>query len=90
MNESISRAAGTQHGQETSPRQMQNIIRRLNRDPRQRSTAYGAVNQERIKAGQSQVELLEIVNTPAKKYERKTPSEELIRNAVRSIEPGRR
>ena len=80
MNESISRAAGTQHGQETSPRQMANLVRRLNRDPLQRSTVYGTVSDERIKAGQAQGELLEIINTPAEKYERKTPASQLIRN----------
>ena len=80
MNESISRAAGTQHGQETNPRQMANLVRRLNRDPQQRSTAYGKVSDERIKAGQAQGELLEIINTPAEKYERKTPASQLIRN----------
>ena len=80
MNESISRAAGTQHGQETNPRQMANLVRRLNRDPQQRSTAYGKVSDERIKAGQAQGELLEIINTPAEKYERKTPASRLIRN----------
>jgi FO synthase len=80
MNESISRAAGTQHGQETNPRQMANLVRRLNRDPQQRSTAYGEVSDERIKAGQAQGELLEIINRPAEKYERKTPTSQLIRN----------
>ncbi|NCF45515.1 MAG: 5-amino-6-(D-ribitylamino)uracil--L-tyrosine 4-hydroxyphenyl transferase CofH [Proteobacteria bacterium] len=80
MNESISRAAGTLHGQETNPRQMANLIRRLNRDPQQRSTGYGKVSDERIKAGLAQGELLEIINTPAEKYERKTPSAQLIRN----------
>ena len=83
MNESISRAAGTQHGQETNPRQMAHLIRRLNRDPQQRSTAYGKVSDERVKAGQTQGELLEIINTPAEKYERKTPSAQLIRNPAR-------
>ena len=80
MNESISRAAGTQHGQETNPRQMANLIRRLNRDPQQRSTGYGKVSEERVKAGLAQGELLEIINTPAEKYERKTPKQDLIRN----------
>ena len=80
MNESISRAAGTQHGQETNPRQMANLIRRLNRDPQQRSTGYDKVSEERIKAGLAQGELLEIINTPAEKYERKTPKQDLIRN----------
>ena len=50
MNESISRAAGTQHGQETT-KAMANLVRRLNRDPLQRSTVYGTVSDERIGAG---------------------------------------
>jgi FO synthase len=80
MNESISRAAGTQHGQETSPRQMQTMVRNLNRDPKQRSTVYGEVTRERIQAGDKQGELLDIINTPAEKYERKRPAAELVRN----------
>ena len=80
MNESISRAAGTQHGQETSSTEMRQIIRQLNRNPRQRSTAYGKVSQERERAGLSAGELTEIINTPARKYERKTPAASLIRN----------
>ncbi|MEM7003291.1 MAG: 5-amino-6-(D-ribitylamino)uracil--L-tyrosine 4-hydroxyphenyl transferase CofH, partial [Pseudomonadota bacterium] len=80
MNESISRAAGTQHGQETSSTEMRQIIRQLNRNPRQRSTAYGKVSQEREHAGLSAGELTEIINTPARKYERKTPAASLIRN----------
>lgn len=80
MNESISRAAGTQHGQETSSEEMRQIIRRLNRNPRQRSTAYGEVSREREQAGLKAAELTEIINTPARKYERKTPSEKLVRN----------
>ena len=42
MNESISRAAGTQHGQEFPPEQMEELIRASGRDPRQRTTLYGA------------------------------------------------
>ena len=80
MNESISRAAGTQHGQETSSQEMREIIRTMNRNPRQRSTAYGAVNKEREQAGLAAGELTEIINTPAKKYERKRPSSSLIKN----------
>ena len=80
MNESISRAAGTQHGQETSSEEMRQIVRSLNRNPRQRATAYGAINQERERAGLNAGELTDIVNTPAKKYERKRPSQSLIKN----------
>ena len=47
MNESISRAAGTQHGQETSPMEMRKLIQMLNRNPTQRNTVYGKVSRER-------------------------------------------
>ena len=43
MNESISRAAGTEHGQELPPAQMDEIITRAGRQPAQRSTLYGQV-----------------------------------------------
>ncbi len=41
MNESISRAAGTTHGQELSPRELEQLIRAERREPVQRTTAYG-------------------------------------------------
>ncbi len=41
MNESISRAAGAEWGQELSPEQMEALIRRAGRIPRQRTTLYG-------------------------------------------------
>ena len=41
MNESISRAAGTEHGQEFGPEQMDALIASLGRKPRQRTTLYG-------------------------------------------------
>ena len=45
MNESISRAAGTEHGQELPPEQMEALIRAADRDPAQRTTLYRAVDQ---------------------------------------------
>ncbi len=80
MNESISRAAGTQHGQETSSEQMRRIIGSLNRNPRQRSTIYRDVSREREQAGLQAGALTDIINTPARKYERKRPSASLVRN----------
>ncbi|MGH2997242.1 MAG: 5-amino-6-(D-ribitylamino)uracil--L-tyrosine 4-hydroxyphenyl transferase CofH, partial [Gaiellaceae bacterium] len=47
MNESISRAAGAAHGQELPPEQMEELIRSLGRIPRQRTTLYGDVPDER-------------------------------------------
>lgn len=40
MDESISRAAGTVHGQELAPHKMEEIIREAGRIPRQRTTLY--------------------------------------------------
>ena len=71
MNESISRAAGTSHGQETSPHQMSLMIRDAGRQPVQRNTMYGTVNPDRVEVGRNADELSEIVNTPARRYERK-------------------
>jgi len=78
MNESISRAAGTLHGQETSPQQMIQMIEHAGRRPRQRTTLYEDAPAERIAAGFAAGELTEIVNTPAQKYER-TGKRELLR-----------
>ncbi len=41
MNESISRAAGSEWGQELPPEQMEELIRSAGRVPRQRTTTYG-------------------------------------------------
>ena len=41
MNESISHAAGTQHGQEMAPAAMERLIRSAGRVPAQRTTLYG-------------------------------------------------
>ena len=51
MNESISRAAGTEHGQELPPEEMEALIERAGRLPQQRSTVYGPVTEARIAAG---------------------------------------
>jgi FO synthase subunit 2 len=40
INESISTAAGAQHGQLLKPKEMRNLIRRAGRIPAQRSTSY--------------------------------------------------
>jgi FO synthase len=50
MNESISRAAGTEHGQEFAPARMDDLIRSRGRLPQQRTTRYGVPPRERIEA----------------------------------------
>jgi FO synthase len=50
MNESISRAAGAEFGQEFPPEQMEALIRSAGRVPRQRTTLYGEVDPGRTEA----------------------------------------
>jgi FO synthase len=50
MNESISRAAGAEFGQEMSPERMEELIRSAGRSPRQRTTLYGDAPPERVRA----------------------------------------
>ncbi len=52
MNESISRAAGTQHGQEMPPAGMEAMICAAGRVPQQRTTLYGDATLERHAAAQ--------------------------------------
>ena len=67
MNESISRAAGTQHGQEFPPEAMEGLIHGIGRQPVQRSTAYGGVSNERQVVSFNAPELAPVVQTPPRK-----------------------
>jgi FO synthase len=49
MNESISRAAGSEWGQELPPEQMEAVIRSAGRIPRQRTTIYGTPPEEQVR-----------------------------------------
>jgi FO synthase len=64
MNESISKAAGTQHGQEVPPEAMERLIRQCGRTPMQRSTRYGSVSDGQRSRSFGAPELLPIVLTP--------------------------
>ena len=46
MNESITRAAGAEHGQEFSAGQLNEFIKKLKRIPKQRNTLYGDISEE--------------------------------------------
>jgi FO synthase len=67
MNESISRAAGTEHGQEFPPEAMEDLIRSLGRVPEQRNTLYGAVPAERRMASLNAAALAPVILTPPRK-----------------------
>ena len=81
MNESITRAAGAEHGQETSPARMIALIEAAGRLPKQRTTVYGAVDAATTQRGLDANDLSEITNTPAKKYERKR-THQLVKNLI--------
>jgi FO synthase len=67
MNESISRAAGTEHGQEFPPEAMEELIRSLRRTPEQRTTLYAPVPQERRAASLDAAVLAPVVLTRPRK-----------------------
>ena len=64
MNESISRAAGADHGQEFPPEAMEAAILELGRRPRQRTTLYGEPPEERVRASFGAPPLSEPLNPP--------------------------
>ena len=66
MNESISRSAGAEHGQEFAPEAMEELIRSAGRIPRQRTTLYGDASEERRRASFGAAPLAEPWNPPVK------------------------
>ena len=66
MNESISRAAGAQHGQEMPPELMEKLIRANGRVPRQRTTLYGDAPEEQRQRSFGAQPLTETVNPPVR------------------------
>jgi FO synthase len=67
MDESITRAAGAVHGQELPPSRMEAIIRGIGRQPRQRTTIYGAAAAERVHASFTAGTLAPKFNTPLRR-----------------------
>jgi FO synthase len=64
MNESISRAAGNEHGEELPPERMEALIRQVGRRPEQRTTLYRPVEEERRRASFGAAPLAPVVLTP--------------------------
>ena len=79
MNETITRAAGSEHGQELPPHAMEALIRDLGRTPVQRTTLYGKPPERQVQASFQAAPLAEVVNNPARKYERDSDRQPLIR-----------
>ncbi len=70
MNESITRAAGGEFGQELPPAQMEEVICSIGRVPFQRTTLYSAALEEQRQASFNALQLQPIVLTPSKRYAR--------------------
>ena len=73
MNESISRSAGSEHGQEMPPEAMEELIRANGRVPRQRTTLYGEVPADRRAASFGAAPLAEPLNPPVQDARLKAP-----------------
>jgi len=73
MNESISRSAGSEHGQEMPPEAMEALIRANGRTARQRTTLYGDAPAERRAASFAAAPLAEPVNPPVRDAGLKAP-----------------
>ncbi len=78
MNESISRAAGSEWGQELPPEQMEALIRSAGRVPRQRTTTYGAPPAEQVARSFGAAPLSEPLNPPVRDAGLRRP-ERLVR-----------
>jgi len=77
MNESITRAAGADHGQEWPPEKIEDTINNIQRIPKMRNTLYADAPQERREAAFNAVPLGEIKNAAAGKHQRSKRLENL-------------
>jgi FO synthase len=66
MNESISRAAGSEWGQELPPEAMEELIRSAGRTPRQRTTTYGEPPVEQVRRSFGAAPRAEPLNPPVR------------------------
>ena len=71
MNESITRAAGAEHGQEWPPAEMAAAIRYLGRQARMRTTLYGEAPAAQQERAFNACALSQIINSDAGKFQRK-------------------
>ena len=67
MNESITRAAGAQHGQEAPPWRLIELAQAAGRQARQRSTLYATVDEERHRVAGAALPLAALVQTPVRR-----------------------
>ncbi len=70
MNESITRAAGAEHGQEQPPATLEALVRSLARRARQRTTLYADASPERRRAAARAQPLADVLEAPARRFRR--------------------
>jgi FO synthase len=78
MNESITRAAGADHGQEWSPTGMEEALQEMQRTPRMRTTSYQDAPSTRKEIAFNAPELQQIENTAANKLQRSKKLDNLV------------
>ncbi|MEK7426713.1 MAG: hypothetical protein AAB131_23075, partial [Actinomycetota bacterium] len=69
----ISRAAGNEHGQELAPAELDALIVRAGRKPRQRTTLYGVASDDQRTRSYRAAALAPIVLTPPKRRRETAP-----------------
>ena len=74
MNESISRAAGSEWGQELAPEEMEALIRSAGRTPRQRTTTYGTPDPRQVRRSFGAEPLAETLNPPVREAGLRRPA----------------
>ena len=79
MNESITRAAGAEFGQELSPEHMEALIAGAGRIPKQRSTPYGRPPDGQVERSFGAADLRPVSQTPAPGWARSGAAESLVR-----------
>jgi FO synthase len=84
MNESISRAAGSEWGQELPPEAMEALIRSAGRVPRQRTTTYGTPPELQVRRSFGAAPLAEPLNPPVRDAGLRRPAR-LLRPAALGV-----
>jgi len=85
MNESITRAAGSDHGQEWAPATMETHIRAAGRRPRMRTTLYADASAERIEASRNPAPLAAVTNERAGKQQRSKRLADMAAEPIRFL-----
>ena len=85
MNESITRAAGASHGQETHPEVMLEMINSARRIPKLRNTLYGDIDPDRLAIALKAKTVVPIINDMSavisKSNRDRNKQKELIKNS---------